>query len=76
MENIDKCKCRCATIAVSNIRNELIEKLNENVDRYIGECSCKGYIYPDNEYFCVDDIYEVIDEVVDRALEGMIEDDF
>ena len=45
--------------------NELIRRLNENVDRYVGECSCKGYVYPENEYFCVDDVYEVIDRVID-----------
>lgn len=45
--------------------NELIRRLNENVDRYVGECICQGHKYPENEYFNVDDVYEVIDRVLD-----------
>lgn len=69
MENVEKCEC-CATMTGLEFCNELIRRLNENVDRYVGECICQGRKYPENEYFNVDDVYEVID----RVLNGIPED--
>ena len=69
MENIKKCEC-CVTMTGLEFCNELIRRLNENVDRYVGECICQGCKYPENEYFNVDDVYEVID----RVLDGIPED--
>ena len=45
--------------------NELIKRLNENIDRYC----FKEYV--DTEFFVVDEVYEIIDRVYD----GIPEDD-
>ena len=47
-------------------RNELVRRLNENANRYI----CNDSKYPEAEFFEVDEIYEIID----RVLEGIPED--
>ena len=51
-------------------RNELVKRLNNNANRYIGG-TCNGHFYPESELFEVDEIYEMID----RVLEGIPEDD-
>lgn len=48
-----------------NFRNELIKRLNENVNRYLNKK------YPQLEFFDVDEVYEIIDRVYD----GISEDD-
>lgn len=50
-------------------RNELIKRLNNNANRYIGG-TCKGIYYPETELFEVYEIYEIID----RVLDGIPED--
>lgn len=51
-------------------RNELVKRLNNNANRYVGG-TCNGYFYPEAKLFEVDEIYEMID----RVLEGIPEDD-
>lgn len=51
-------------------RNELVKRLNNNANRYVGG-TCNGHFYPEAELFEVDEIYEMID----RVLEGIPEDD-
>ena len=51
-------------------RNELVKRLNNNANRYKGGI-CNGHKYPEAELFEVDEIYEIID----RVLEGIPEDD-
>ena len=50
-------------------RNELVRRLNENTNRYVGGI-CNGYKYPEAELFEVDEVYEIID----RVLDGIPED--
>ena len=45
-------------------RNELVRRLNENADRYVGG-TCDGHYYPETELFEVDEVYEIIDRVLD-----------
>ena len=55
------------TIVPENVlefRNELINRLNNNANRYIGG-ECFGTFYPDVETFDVDEVYEIIDRVYD-----------
>ena len=47
-------------------RNELVRRLNENANRYI----CNDRKYPEAKFFEVDEIYEIID----RVLDGIPED--
>lgn len=54
------------TLGKLNFRNELIKRLNENVDRY--KFIVNG---EDVEFFNVDEIYDIIDRVYD----GISEDD-
>lgn len=51
-------------------RNELVRRLNENANRYVGG-TCNGRKYPDVELFEVDEVYEIID----RVLDGIPEDE-
>jgi hypothetical protein len=51
-------------------RNELIRRLNENANRYIGG-TWNGIFYSEAELFEVDEVYEIID----RVLDGIPEDD-
>lgn len=51
-------------------RNELVKRLNNNANRYTGG-TCNGHEYPEAELFEVDEIYEIIN----RVLEGIPEDD-
>lgn len=51
-------------------RNELVRRLNENAIRYVGS-TCDGHYYPEAELFEVDEVYEIID----RVLDGIPEDD-
>ena len=53
-------------MTVLEFRNELVRRLNENANRYI----CNDSKYPEAEFFEVDEIYEIID----RVLEGIPED--
>ncbi len=50
-------------------RNELVKRLNNNANRYIGG-TYSGHEYPEAELFEVDEVYEIIDKV----LEGIPED--
>lgn len=50
-------------------RNELVRRLNENANRYVGG-TCNGHDYPEAELFEVDEVYEIID----RVLDGIPED--
>ena len=50
-------------------RNELVRSLNENANRYVGG-TCNGHEYPEAELFEVDEVYEIID----RVLDGIPED--
>lgn len=50
-------------------RNELVKRLNNNASRYIGS-TCKGKYYPETELFEVDEVYEIIE----RVLDGIPED--
>lgn len=50
-------------------RNELVRRLNENANRYVGG-TCNGHEYPEAELFEVDEVYEIID----RVLDGIPED--
>lgn len=50
-------------------RNELVRRLNNNADRYVGG-TCNGIFYPEVETFDVDDVYDIID----RVLDGIPED--
>ena len=49
--------------------NELIDRLNTYANRYVGG-SCNGHDYPEAELFEVDEIYEMIE----RVLNGIPED--
>lgn len=49
-------------------RNELVKRLNENANRYVGGI-CNGHEYPEAELFEVDEVYEIIDRVLDRIPE-------
>ena len=51
-------------------RNELVVRLNNNANRYTGG-TCNGHEYPEAELFEVDEIYEIID----RVLDGIPKDD-
>lgn len=51
------------------LRNELVRRLNENANRYVGGI-CNGHEYPEAELFEVDEVYEIID----RVLDGIPED--
>lgn len=51
-------------------RNELVRRLNQNANRYVGG-TCNGIFYPETELFEVDEVYEIID----RVLDGIPEDD-
>lgn len=50
-------------------RNELVKRLNESASRYVGG-TCNGIKYPNVETFDVDEVYEIID----RVLDGIPED--
>lgn len=50
-------------------RNELVKRLNNNANRYIGS-TCNGNYYPEAQLFEVDEVYEIID----RVLDGIPED--
>lgn len=50
-------------------RNELVKRLNNNANRYIGG-TCNGIYCPETELFEADEIYEIID----RILDGIPED--
>lgn len=72
-ENAEACKKFQSKVKyLCEFCNELIKRLNESVDRYVGECSCNGLIYPENEYFNVDDIYEVIDRILDDTQQDTV----
>lgn len=49
-------------------RNELVSRLNENANRYVGG-TCNGHEYPETELFEVDEVYEIIDRVLDGVPE-------
>lgn len=49
-------------------RNELVRRLNENANRYVGG-TCNGRVYPEAELFEVDEVYEIIDRVLDEIPE-------
>lgn len=49
-------------------RNKLVKRLN-NANRYVGG-TCNGHNYPEAELFEVDEVYEIID----RVLDGIPED--
>lgn len=49
-------------------RNELVKRLNENANRYTGGI-CNGHEYPKVELFEVDEVYEIIDRVLDDVPE-------
>lgn len=49
-------------------RNELVKRLNENANRYTGGIF-NGHEYPRVELFEVDEIYEIIDRVLDNVPE-------
>ena len=49
-------------------RNELVRRLNNNATRYSGGY-CNGNFYPEIELFDVDEIYEIIDRVLDGVQE-------
>lgn len=51
-------------MTVLEFRNELVKRLNNNLDRYHGG-TCNGRKFPYAETFAVDDVYEVIDRVYD-----------
>lgn len=50
-------------------RNELVRRLNENANRYVGGI-CNGHEYPEAELFEIDEVYEIIN----RVLDGIPED--
>lgn len=50
---------------VTKFKNELIDRLNNSIDRYRGG-NLAGRDYPDIETFCVDDVYEMIDSVFNK----------
>lgn len=52
-------------------RNELVKRLNENANRYVGG-TCKGIEYPNVETFDVDEVYEIIDRVLDGIPEDIV----
>lgn len=51
-------------------RNELVKRLNNNANRYIGG-TCNGTYYPETELFEVDEIYEMIDRVLNNIPEDI-----
>jgi len=51
---------------VIKFKNELIDRLNNSIDRYRGG-NLAGRDYPDIETFCVDDVYEMIDSVFNNV---------
>lgn len=51
-------------------RNELVRRLNNNASRYVGG-TCNGIFYSEAELFEVEEVYEIID----RVLDGIPEDD-
>lgn len=51
-------------------RNELVKRLNENASRYVGGV-CNGHEYPETELFEVDEVYEIIDRVLDGVPEDV-----
>ena len=55
---------------VKQFANELINRLNNNASRYVGGI-CNGRFYPETELFDVDEVYEIID----RVLDGVPEDE-
>lgn len=56
-------------MTVLEFRNELVRRLNENANRYVGGI-CNGHKYSEAELFEVDEVYEIID----RVLDGIPED--
>ena len=49
-------------------RNELVKRLNNNANRYVGG-TCNEHFYPEAELFEVDEIYEMIDRVLNEVPE-------
>ena len=49
-------------------RNELVKRLNENANRYTSGIY-NGYEYIGVELFEVDEVYEIIDRVLDNVTE-------
>ena len=52
------------TMTGLEFRNELVRRLNNNANRYVGG-TCNGKFYPEVETFDVDEVYEIIDRVLD-----------
>lgn len=50
--------------------NELIRRLNNNLNRYHGGV-CKGREFPDVETFDVDEVYECIDRILNNIPEDI-----
>lgn len=57
-------------MTTTEFRSELINRLNNNANRYHGG-TCDGKYFPEVETFDVDEVYEIID----RVYEGVPEDD-
>ena len=49
-------------------RNELVRRLNESANRYVGG-ACNGHEYPEVELLEVDEVYEIIGRVLDGVQE-------
>lgn len=58
------------TEPVKQFVNELIYRLNNHANRYVGS-SCNGTFYPEVELFDVDEVYEIIDRVLDGTPEDI-----
>jgi hypothetical protein len=56
------------TFTALDFRNDLVNRLNNNANRYVGGI-CNGHEYPQAELFEVDEVYEIIDRVMDRIPE-------
>lgn len=54
----------CGEITGLDFRNELVKRLNNNATRYVGSF-VDGKYYPEVELFEVDEIYEIIDRILD-----------
>jgi len=54
--------------SVKQFANELIYRLNNHANRYVGG-TCNGRFYPEAELFEVDEVYEIIDRVLDGTPE-------
>lgn len=61
-----------ANTSVTDFRNDLINRLNNNANRYVGG-TCNGRFYPEVEMFDVDEVYEIIDRVYDGVPEDTVE---